>query len=111
MAGHPPAGGLGFRIHRAIDAAVEEGIDIPIRDDSHHFCLSYHLKGVCNLNCGGRHSHRTMSQGKIGRMTEWRNIFCKENATTPDNRGHYELLWGRRQHRRFCVLAEPPLEG
>ena len=38
----------GFRLCRAIDAAAEEGAEIPISDNRRHFCLSCHLKGVCN---------------------------------------------------------------
>ena len=49
-----------FRIHRAIYAAAEEGFSILDTDDGRQLCLSYHFKGVCNSNCGGWHSHRTM---------------------------------------------------
>ena len=51
----------GFCLQREIDAAEYWGVDTPLKYDGRQFCLSYHLKGVCNSHCGGRHSNRTMS--------------------------------------------------
>ena len=45
----------GFRLSRTIDAAADEGVGKNFTDDYHHFCMGYHLKGVCNSNYGGRH--------------------------------------------------------
>ena len=73
----------GFRIRRAIDATAEENIGIPDMDDSLHFCLIYHFKVVCKFDCGGRHYHRTTTQSETGRMTEWKNRFCLEDAPPP----------------------------
>ena len=73
--------GLGIR--RAIYAVAKEGINVPNRDYNRHFCLSYHFKGVCNSNCGGRQSYRTMTQRNIGWMTEWKNRFFSEDAPPP----------------------------
>ena len=66
----------GFRIRTAIDAAAVDGVDIPQTDNSRQFCLSYHLKGVCSTHCGGRHSHRLLSQNEFGRLGEWRDCYC-----------------------------------
>ena len=68
--------GPGFRIRTAIDAAAADGVDIPQTDDGRHFCLSYHLKVVCNMYCGGRHLHRPLSQIEFGRLGKWRDSYC-----------------------------------
>ena len=46
--------------------------------DGRPFCLIYHLKGVCNSNCGGCHAHRTLSQHERGTLSEWKSRFCAE---------------------------------
>ena len=82
----------GFHIYRAIDAAAEEGIGVPKTNDVRHLCLSCHFKGVCNSNCGVRHSHRTMTKGEMGIMTDWINHFCAEESpplVTVVETGHY----------------------
>ena len=50
----------GLWIRTAIDKAVANGVDIPLTDDGCYFCLSYHLKGVCNTYFGGQHSRRPL---------------------------------------------------
>ena len=75
----------GFRICRTIDAAAEEVVEISSTDDGRNFCLNYHLKGMCNSKCGGRHSHCIMLQGEMGRMTAWRDQFCAEDSDLPVN--------------------------
>ena len=54
--------GTGFWICTEIDEAVGQVFDIPATDDGRHFCLSFHLKRVCNSYCIGRHSYRPLSQ-------------------------------------------------
>ena len=75
--------GPGFLIRRVIDDTASQGVDIPETDDGRHFCLSFHLKGMCNSNCGGRHSHRALSQSKFGRLVGWCEKFCSEEAAPP----------------------------
>ena len=58
----------GFLIRRAINVSANVRICVPETDDGHIFCLGYHLKGGCNYNCGGMHSHCTMTQGKMVRI-------------------------------------------
>ena len=67
-----------FRIYRAINGAANKGVNIPATEDGDQFCLSFHLKGVHNSNCGGRHSHRALSQSEFGRFDGWHEKFCKE---------------------------------
>ena len=51
---------VGFRLRRAIGAAADVGVEIPAADHGCHFCLIYHIRGVCNSHCGGWISHRTL---------------------------------------------------
>ena len=64
-----------FRIQTAINVVAAKTFDIPQTDDGRHFCLSYHLKGVCNTHCSGLHSHRPLYQSEFGRLGEWRERF------------------------------------
>ena len=51
-----------FRLRQSMEQAAEtKYMPVPQTDDGFPFCLSYHLKGVCNSNCGGHHAHRTFS--------------------------------------------------
>ena len=75
----------GFRLHYAIGATVEEGVDIPLMDDGQHFYLSYHLKRVYNSNDGFRHLHRTMLQGKMGLPMARKERLCVKDANPPVN--------------------------
>ena len=69
--------------NREIDMEADLGMYIPSTDEVHHFCLRYHLKGVCNINCGGRHSDRILSQGEFVQLTEWGDRFCGVDAQPP----------------------------
>ena len=71
--------GPGFRIRMAIDSAAADRVDILHTDDGCHFCLLYHLKGVCNTHCGGCHLNRPLSQSKLGSPGEWRRRYCGGN--------------------------------
>ena len=70
-----------FFLWRAINTKVYQGVDTPLTDEDHHFCLTYHFKSVCNSHCGGRHSHHTMSQADMGRMSTWKDSFCGDEYT------------------------------
>ena len=52
------------------------GAPVPQTDDGRPFCLSYHLKGVCNSNCCGRHAHRTLYPHEQGVLSAWKSQFC-----------------------------------
>ena len=66
----------GFRIRTAIDTEAAERVDIPQKYYSCHFCLLYHLKGVCNTHCGGRQLHRPISQSEFGTLGECWDRYC-----------------------------------
>ena len=75
--------GPGFRIRAAIDEAEANGVNIPLTEDSFHFLLSYHLKGVCNTHFGGWNFHRPLSQSEFGWLVEQRECFCGGNEAPP----------------------------
>ena len=53
--------GLGFKLHLSMDMSEEmTGEAAPLTDNVHPFCLSFHLKGVCNSNFGGRHANQCL---------------------------------------------------
>ena len=40
------------------------------------FCMSYHLKGVCNSNCGGRNAHRRLLTSEHVLLEEFQTQLC-----------------------------------
>ena len=69
--------GPGFRLRQSMEQAAEtSGTTVPQKDDGRPFCLSYHLKGVCNSKCGGRHEHRTLSLHEQGILRTWKSRYC-----------------------------------
>ena len=52
-------------------------------DNSRQFFLSYHIKGLCNTHCGGKHSHRPLSQIEFRRLGEWRDRYCGGDEAPP----------------------------
>ena len=52
-------------------------------DNGRHFCLSYHLKSVCNTHCGGRHLHRPLSQSKFRWLGKWQDRYCGGDEAPP----------------------------
>ena len=71
--------GPGFRLRQSMEqATIATGSLVPQAADCRPFCLSYHLKGVCNSNCGGRHAYRTLSPHKRGILSAWKSRFCAD---------------------------------
>ena len=71
----------GFRLWQSMEQAEKATcMPVPQTDDGRPFCLSYHLKCVCNSNCGGCHAHRTLSVHEQGVLNAWKYRFC---ATPP----------------------------
>ena len=59
--------GLGFRLRKSMEKSEETTCtSVTQTDNGRPFCLSYHLRGVCNSNCGGHHGHRTLSSHEQG---------------------------------------------
>ena len=61
-----------FRTRTVIYEAEANGFNTPLTEDSCHFFLLYHLKGVCNTYCGSWHLHRPLSQSEFVRLGKWR---------------------------------------
>ena len=73
----------GLRIHRAINEATNQGGNIPATDDGCNFCLNFHLKEVCNRNCGSQQSQRALYQSKFDRLVGWNEKFYGKEAAPP----------------------------
>ena len=63
---------------------ITTGSPLLQRADGRPFCLSYHLKGVCNSNCGGHHAHRMLSPHNWGILSAWKSRFCAETHPVAD---------------------------
>ena len=69
--------GPGFRLRQSMEQTENKtGAPVPQINDGRPFCFSYHLKGVCNSTCGGRHAHRTLFHHKQGVLSAWIYRFC-----------------------------------
>jgi hypothetical protein len=56
--------GLGRNLGSCICTAAAAGDPLPLTNDGRrNFCLAYHYVGRCNLNCGGKATHRPLSGG------------------------------------------------
>ena len=67
----------GFRLRQSMQQVLEAtDTPVPQTDDGYVFYLSYHLKGVCNSNYGGRHAHRTLSSHEQGVLSAWKSRYC-----------------------------------
>ena len=76
----------GFRLRQSMEQSnVTTGSPVPQRSDGRPFCLSYHLKGVCNSNCGYRHAHRTLSLHEQGTLSTCKSRFCSETHPVAEN--------------------------
>jgi hypothetical protein len=55
--------GPGRNLGNCIRTAAAAGETIPLTGDGgRNFCLAYHFVGRCNLNCGGKLTHRPLSR-------------------------------------------------
>ena len=73
--------GPGFRLSHSMEQAEKAtGAPVPQTDDGRPFCLGYHLKGVCNSNCGGRNAHRTLYPHKQGFLSVCKSRFCPASS-------------------------------
>ena len=71
--------GPGFRLRQSMEkVTIATGSPVPQKADGRPFCMSYHLKGVCNSNCGGRHAHRTLYPNERGILSARKSRFCAD---------------------------------
>ena len=62
-----------FKIYLAMDTAEEmKGEDAPCTDDNRPLCMSYHLKGVCSLNCDRQHAYSRLSSHEHILLAAWK---------------------------------------
>ena len=74
--------GPSFKLRLAIDTTEETtGEAVTLTDGNRPFCMSYHLKGGFNPNCGGRHSHLHLSSTENGRLAAWKAQLCVSSPT------------------------------
>jgi hypothetical protein len=61
--------GPGRNLGVCIRTANAAGDAIPLMDDGRRsFCLAYHYVGRCNMNCGGKVSHRPLTRNEEHRL-------------------------------------------
>jgi hypothetical protein len=65
--------GAGRNLGNCIRTAAAAGDAIPLTDDGRrNFCLAFHYVGRCNLNCGGKTTHRPLSRSEEQRLHSWK---------------------------------------
>ena len=60
-------------VHEVIKAAVLAGHHLPKKDKGVNMCVSYHVKGVCNTNCGRNSDHAPHNTNETARFVVWRS--------------------------------------
>jgi hypothetical protein len=66
-----PYRATGKRVREVMRAANEAGNPIPKSDSGSDICVSYHVKGICNSNCGRKLDHKPHSEGETTRLVSW----------------------------------------
>jgi hypothetical protein len=64
----------GKRVRDVIKAAAQAGHAFPVNDKHGDMCISYHVKGVCNTNCGRHSDHSPHSAAETSRLLSWCNL-------------------------------------
>jgi hypothetical protein len=68
---YAPFRATGKRIRPVIKAAIEAGNHLPKNARGTPMCVSYHVKGVCNSNCGRNSDHAPHSNDDTARLVAW----------------------------------------
>jgi hypothetical protein len=66
-----PFRATGKRVREVMRAANEAGHPIPKSDNGSDMCISYHVKGICNTNCGRKSDHKPHNDGETTRLVSW----------------------------------------
>jgi hypothetical protein len=61
----------GKRVREVMKTAHRDGHAFPQNDKGIDMCVSYHVKGVCNSNCGRAANHSPHSPEETARLLEW----------------------------------------
>ena len=76
--------GPGFKLSLSIEMSAEaSGFPVPLMDNDRPFCLSLHLKGVCNSNCSSCHTHRVITSQYHGTLVAWKARYCEILPSPP----------------------------
>ena len=70
---------VGTRLKIRIETDISEemiGESITLTNAGLPFCMSYHLKGVCKSNCGGRNAHRRLLTSEHVLLAEFKTQLC-----------------------------------
>ena len=70
---YEPFKSTGIRARDGIRKAREAGHNVPKNDSKETICVSFHVKGICNTNCGRKSDHRPQSDAEIARTLAWCN--------------------------------------
>jgi hypothetical protein len=68
---YAPFRALGKRVRDVMKAATTARHAFPKNNQGVNMCVSYHVKGVCNSNCGRSLDHITHSDDETARFVEW----------------------------------------
>jgi hypothetical protein len=66
-----PYRATGKRVREVVRAATAAGNPIPKADSGVDMCVSYHVKGVCNSNCGRKSDHKPHTEPETTRLLGW----------------------------------------
>jgi hypothetical protein len=68
---YAPYRASGKRVRIVIKDAHQAGHTLPTNDKNGNMCISYHVKGVCNSNCGRSSDHAPHNAGETARLLAW----------------------------------------
>jgi hypothetical protein len=54
-----------------MQAANEAWNLLPKNDSGSDMCVSYHVKGICNSDCGRKSDHKPHSEGETTQLVNW----------------------------------------
>jgi hypothetical protein len=66
-----PYRATGKRARDVMRAANKAGNPIPKSDSGSDICVSYHVKSICNSNCGRKSNHKPHSEGETTQLVSW----------------------------------------
>jgi hypothetical protein len=68
---YAPFRATGKRVREVIKSAALAGHALPANDRNVNMCISYHVKGVCNTNCGRNSDHSPHNSAETNRLVVW----------------------------------------
>jgi hypothetical protein len=68
---YAPFRATGKRVREVIKTAIQAGHQLPKNDRGVDMCVSFHVKGVCNTNCGRNSDHAPHNADETARFVAW----------------------------------------